>query len=45
MNSFYGEHIRKDIEESYECKSENWMTTEYNERILDYKKLIMETLL
>ena len=23
MNSLYGEQIRKDIEESYQCKSEN----------------------
>ena len=39
MNSLYGEQIRKDIEERYECKSEYWMMTEYDERILDYQKI------
>ena len=38
MNSLYGEQIRKDIEESYRCKSEMWMMTEYNERVLDFQK-------
>ena len=38
MNSLYGEQIRKDNEESYECKSEAWMMTEYDERVLDYQK-------
>ena len=37
MNSLYGEQIRKDIEESYQCKSEMWMQTEYDERNLDYR--------
>ena len=40
MNSLYGEQIRKDIEKSYECKSEHWMMTEYHERVLDYRKII-----
>ena len=39
MNSLYGEQIRKDIEESYQCKSEMWMQTEYDERVLDYQKI------
>ena len=39
MNSLYGEQIRKDIEESYQCKSEMWMMTEYDERVLDYQKI------
>ena len=39
MNSLYGEQIRKDIEESYLCKSEMWMMTEYDERVLDYRKI------
>ena len=39
MNSSYGEQIRKDIEESYQCKSEMWMMTEYDERVLDYQKI------
>ena len=39
MCSLYGEQIRKDIEESYQCKSEYWMQTEYDERVLDYQKI------
>ena len=39
MNSLYGEQIRKDIEESYKCKSEMWMMTEYDELVLDYRKI------
>ena len=39
MNSLYGEQIRKDIEESYQCKSQYWMETEYDERTLDYQKI------
>ena len=36
MNSLYGVQIRKDINESYLCKSETWMKTEFNENVLDY---------
>ena len=39
MNSLYGEQIRKDIEENYQCKSEMWMQTEYDERVLDYQRI------
>ena len=39
MNSLYGEFLRKDILESYQCKSEMWMMTEYDERVLDYQKI------
>ena len=39
MNSLYGVQIRKDINESYSCKSENWMKTEFDENVLDYWKL------
>ena len=39
MNSWYGERIRKDIEESYQCKSERWTQTEYDERVLDYQRI------
>ena len=39
MNILYGEQIRKDIEKSYECKSEAWMMTEYDERVLEYQKI------
>ena len=40
MNSFYGEFLRKDILKSYQCISEMWMQTEYDERLLDYQKII-----
>ena len=33
INSLYGENIRKDIEEKFVCKSEMWMTIEYDEKI------------
>ena len=39
MNALYGEFLRKDITEKYECKSEMWMETEYDERVLDYQKI------
>ena len=39
MNALYGEILRKDITESYHCKSEMWMQTEYDERVLDYHKI------
>ena len=39
MNSFYGEQIRKDIEEKFACKSEMWMETDYDERVKDYWKI------
>ena len=39
MNAFYGEFLRKDNLASYQCKSEFWMMTEYDERILDYQKI------
>ena len=38
MNGLYGYFLRKDITESYQCKSEMWMQTEYDERALDYQK-------
>ena len=40
MKSLYGEFLRKDILESYQCESEMWMQTEYDERVLDYQKII-----
>ena len=40
MNSFYGEFLAKDILESYQCKSEMWMMTKFDERVLDYQKII-----
>ena len=39
MNSFYGENIRKNIEEKFACKSETWMMREYDERVTDYWKM------
>ena len=39
MNSLYGVQIRRDINESYYCKSESWMKTEFDEIVLDYWKL------
>ena len=39
MNSLYGVQIRKDINETYSCKSQHWMETEYDENVLDYWKL------
>ena len=39
MNCLYGEQIRKGIEESYQCKSEKWMMTEYDERVSDYQRI------
>ena len=38
LNSLYGELAGKDIEQSYECKSELWMMTEFDERVLSYQK-------
>ena len=35
MNSLYGVQIRKDIDQSYKCKSQHWMETEYDENVLD----------
>ena len=42
MKSLYGENIAKDIEESFACKSEDWMMSEYDERVKDYWKLSHE---
>ena len=39
MVSLYGVQIRKDIDQSYKCKSQHWMETEYDENVLDYWKL------
>ena len=39
MISLYGENIRKDIEEKFACKSEAWMMSQYDERVLDYWKI------
>ena len=39
MNSLYEVQIRRDITESYYCKSETWMKAELDENVLDYWKL------
>ena len=39
MNSLYGVQIRRDIDQSYECKPQHWMETEYDEKVLDYWKI------
>ena len=39
MNSLYGVQIRKNIDQSYKCKSQHWMETEYDDNVLDYWKL------
>ena len=39
MNSLYGVQIRSDITESYYCKSQTWMKTEFDENVLDYWRL------
>ena len=40
MNALYAEFLRKDILENFECKSEAWVMSEYDERVLDYQKII-----
>ena len=39
MNALFGEFLRKNITESYQCKSENWVMSEYDERVLYYHKI------
>ena len=39
MNALYGEFLRKDVLERYQCKSEAWMMSGYDERVLDYQKV------
>ena len=39
MTSLYGVQIRKDIDQSYKCKSQHWMETEYDENVFDCWKL------
>ena len=40
MNTLYGEFLRKDFLEDYQCKSEMWMMIEFDERVLDYQKIV-----
>ena len=39
MNSLRGVQIRKDIDQSYKCKSQHWMETENDDIVLDYWRL------
>ena len=39
LNTLYGVQRRKDINDSYFCKSEQWMKTEYDENVLGCWKL------
>ena len=39
MNSVYGVQIRRDIDQSYNCKSQHWMETEYDDNVLDSWRL------
>ena len=39
INSLYGVQIRKDINDSYFCKTESWMKTEFDENVLGCWKL------
>ena len=39
MNSLYGVQIRRDTDQSYKCKSQHWMETEYDENGLEYWKV------
>ena len=38
-NSLHGVQLRKDIDQFYGCKSQQWRETEYDEKVLDYWKL------
>ena len=38
MNSLYGVQKPKNINEFYKCKSENWMQTEYDDYVLEFRK-------
>ena len=39
VNSLYGENNRNDFTEECNSKSEHWMSTEYDERVLEHWKL------
>ena len=39
MIILYGVQITKDKNESFKCKFQNWMKTEYDDNVLDYWKL------
>ena len=35
MNNLYGVQMRRDIDQSYKCKSQHWIETEYDDKVLD----------
>ena len=39
MNGIYGVQIRRDIDQSYNGKSQHWMETDDDDNVLDYWKL------
>ena len=39
MNSLYGVQICKDNDQCYKCKPQHEMETEYDENVLDYRRL------
>ena len=39
MNSLYDVQIRRDNNDFYKCESQNWMETEYDDKVLDYWRL------
>ena len=41
LNSIYGQTIRRDIEDDFCCKTENWMKTDYDESVKDYQMVII----
>ena len=40
VNTLYGVQIRRDINESYHCKSEFWMKTNFDENVLVHWRLL-----
>ena len=45
LKKLYGENIRKYNKGNFARKSEYWMMTEYDERVEDYWKIVMENIL
>ena len=39
MNGVYRKKLRKDIEEKFACKSECWMTSDYDRKVKEYWKI------
>ena len=39
MNCLYGENLRNDIDETFACKSEYWMMSEYDVEVRDYWRI------